>query len=500
MGALFSSPVLAAEAWDTTQKATTDNLSTILRQLTENYPNETAVVSLHQYVKSYGQHGEQDTKQPIRLTFSELHNESLKFAKHLSTKGVTPGSAIVAILFNQIEWAVSFWAAAHLGCQFVPLDPRAFGRKEDAQYLLGKTTASTIIVSTEEMAMKVDDALSTLQVTPVIRCIANINQIPYTVPGWTGLPDASDSPEIGGDISLPTSPRTPQEPAITFFTSGTSGSPKACPQSSINIHAAALGFSNRLALDSSYSVCQHLPSFHVFSVVITLSVWLRGGSIIFPSPGFDPSSSIQAIEYGRNVILPCVPLMAQAIAKSPTLLKPFNTLDSIVLGGAPISPEVIEVAKSLGTKRVNVGFGMSEGVITLLNVMNAEQAKANANGDVSLGTVVSGSKVRICAPGSRKPLARGELGELHQGGLPVFNGYLGMSDNSCYHEDGINFIATGDQAYMDEEGHVYILGRYKDLIIRGGENISPSKIENFLAQATGIAVSFRSRTLLFIVF
>jgi acyl-CoA synthetase (AMP-forming)/AMP-acid ligase II len=485
MGALFSSPVLSEE-WDTTQKPTTDNLSTILRQLAENYSNNSAVVSLHQQGNYSNEHGDR-TKQPIRLTFSELHQESLKFAKHLSAKGVTPGTAIVAIFFNQVEWAISFWAAAHLGCQFVPLDPRAFGRKEDAQYLLGKITASAILVSNEDLAIKVDDALSTLQVTPVIRCIANVDQVISPVPGWTGLSDSSDLSE-NEDASLPKFPRTPQEPAITFFTSGTSGSPKACPQSAINIHAAALGFSNRLRLDSSYSVCQHLPSFHVFSVVITLSVWLRGGSIIFPSPSFDPSSSIHAIEYGSNVILPCVPLMAQAIAKSPTLLKPFNTLDSIILGGAPVSPEVIELAKSLGAKRVNVGFGMSEGVITLLNVMSAEEAKANVNGDVSLGTVVSGSKVRICAPGSRQPLPRGELGELHQGGLPVFKGYLGISDSSCYHEDGVDFIATGDQAYMDEGGHVYILGRYKDLIIRGGENISPSKIENLLVQATGIAV------------
>jgi len=105
-----------------------------------------------------------------------------------------------------------------------------------------------------------------------------------------------------------------------------------------------------------------------------------------------------------------------------------------------------------------------------------------------VGTVVSGAKVRICAPGSYVPLRRGEVGELHQGGLPVFSGYLDNPHESCYQEDDINFIATGDQAYMDDNGHVYLLGRYKDLIIRGGENISPAKIEHCLAKTPGVIV------------
>jgi acyl-CoA synthetase (AMP-forming)/AMP-acid ligase II len=163
------------------------------------------------------------------------------------------------------------------------------------------------------------------------------------------------------------------------------------------------------------------------------------------------------------------------------------------LGGAPVFPEVLALCRGLKPKKLAVGFGMTEGVATLVNVKDAnawkldgEGEKEGGTGDVASGIVSSGARVRICPPRSRVPLSRGQLGELHQGGLPVFSGYLGVNHEACYQEDGVNWIATGDQAYMDEAGYVYITGRYKDLIIRGGENISSVKIENYLRKVKGV--------------
>ena len=149
----------------------------------------------------------------------------------------------------------------------------------------------------------------------------------------------------------------------------------------------------------------------------------------------------------------------------------------------------MELARSLKPTWLAMGYGLSEGVVTLVDVQKGDIARPRTNGDVSSGHAVSGSRIRICAPGSRTPLLRGELGELHQGGPAVFDGYLGIKSSSCHKEEDISWLATGDQAYMDDDGYIYFLGRYKDLIIRGGENISPEKIEEYLFKQQNIAVS-----------
>ncbi|KAJ6103316.1 Nonribosomal peptide synthetases (NRPS) [Penicillium sp. IBT 16267x] len=476
MGSISEPLPPLAETWDLTQKAPTKNLSSLLLEVAEKYSDHTALKCLRQQTPIPGD-------RLSSWTFDRLNKESLKLASILFSRGVKTGSYVVAILLNEYEWALFFWATAHLGCQFVALDPRAFSHQDDARLLLAKTLASAIVVSNKTLASIAEEALSHHNANPVVRCIAGRRDNTTLPSRWEVLEDMLQSP---AHDFVPNSLGSPEDPAIVFFTSGTSGSPKACPQTSVNIASAGLGFAKRLELNSSHTVCQHLPSFHVFSVAMTVAVWLVGGSVVFPSPTFDPNSSILAIKQGQNVILPCVPLMLKAIVNVKPASTQFKSLDSIILGGAPIFPETLEMSKSLGPKRVIPGFGMTEGVITLINVMEASKASPSVTGEVSIGTVASGSCIRICAPGTRQILRRGEIGELHQGGLPVFSGYLGLDDKSAYQEDGVNFLASGDQAYMDDLGNIYMMGRYKDIIIRGGENISPAKIENWLQEKKGI--------------
>lgn len=150
---------------------------------------------------------------------------------------------------------------------------------------------------------------------------------------------------------------------------------------------------------------------------------------------------------------------------------------------------------SLQPKRISAGYGSSECLVVANRNVPAKDALVGADEDVCLGGPISGSRIRICAPDSRQVLRRSEVGEVHIGGLPVFQGYLGRPSESHYFEDGTPFHITGDQGYVDEQGRLYVLGRYKDLIIRGGENISPSKIERLLSEKQGIKVSLVFRPL-----
>lgn len=480
-----NTPPLIAESLDLEDEAATQNLSTLLEQVAEKYPNNVAVVSLHQD-GTPSQHTDSEngvSAQPLVWTYAHLRSQSLKLARYLVSQGVKPGDRIVTLLYNQAEWAMCLWAAAHVGCVFVPLDPRSMSRRDEASHLLGIANASAYLVANSDIATAV---VGTLNGEVKVGLVVD-SSIGTTPRGWSTL-DVEMS-RIADKTIRTKSAVAASDPAIMFFTSGTSALPKACPQSSINFATPALALAKRTDVGPGNSVCQHLPSFHVFGAVLALSLWLNGGRVVFPSATFDPAASIKAIESSPKVSVPCVPLMLQAIANLPGRPQVLPSLHCIIMGGAPLSSQSMELAKSLQPTLLAMGYGLTEGVVTLVDVQRGNVARTRANGDVSSGHAVSGSKIRICAPGSRTPLLRGELGELHQGGPAVFDGYLGIKSSSCYKDGGMSWLATGDQAYMDDDGYIYFLGRYKDLIIRGGENISPEKIEEYLFKKQNIAVS-----------
>ena len=165
-----------------------------------------------------------------------------------------------------------------------------------------------------------------------------------------------------------------------------------------------------------------------------------------------------------------------------------KSLKIVSIGGTVVPPHTLAAAtdsKLLGASQAVAAFGMSE-VIQVCS--SASKTGTNlAGGAVCLGQTAPGVKTRICKPQSRCAVTRGEIGELHVGGDLVIEKYL-YGDNSCFYDDQSgHWIATGDEAMMDEQGNIFILGRYKDIIIRGGENLSAALIENCLGIA-GVSV------------
>ena len=169
-----------------------------------------------------------------------------------------------------------------------------------------------------------------------------------------------------------------------------------------------------------------------------------------------------------------------------------KSLRFITFGGTVISPDVVAAATDkarIGANVAMVGFGMTEGLMTLATAV--DEALRSEDGCLGLNKVTPGTKVKICAPESRKPLRRVDIGELHVGGDLLVQGYL-LGDSHAFYDDlQGHWLATGDQAKMDGEGTIYVLGRYKDIIIRGGENLSPALIETCLNKAGVVASSLR---------
>ena len=181
--------------------------------------------------------------------------------------------------------------------------------------------------------------------------------------------------------------------------------------------------------------------------------------------------------------------MLLALLKQPAFHpEKTRSLKAVSLGGTIISPSTVTAvtdAESVGASDAIVAFGMTEGLPVCGASTNG--GVAVDRGIVSMGKPLPGVKVKICQHQSRRTLTRGQIGELHFGGDLLIRGYL-YGDNQVFYEDHQGrWIATGDEAMMDAQGDIFILGRYKDIIIRGGLNLSPALIENCFAQA-GVVV------------
>lgn len=186
--------------------------------------------------------------------------------------------------------------------------------------------------------------------------------------------------------------------------------------------------------------------------------------------------------------------MLLALIKQPDFHpKMTQSLQCVFLGGTIVSPTVFANAtspKSLGVSKAIAGFGMTEG----LPMCGSSPGKDLVvhRGAVSQGQALPGVRIRICRRQSRDILRRGETGELHYGGDLVISSYLFGDNKSLYDDEQGHWIATADEAMMDDQGNIFIFGRYKDIIIRGGENLSPGLIENCIGRA-GIHASFSCR-------
>ena len=157
-----------------------------------------------------------------------------------------------------------------------------------------------------------------------------------------------------------------------------------------------------------------------------------------------------------------------------------------------IAPEALQAAtheSRLGADQAIVAYGMSEGLPICAS--STKHGIIQEKGVICVGKLLLGAKARVCEAGSRKPLTRGEVGELHLGGDMIISEYLYGDNKVFYTDDSGHWIVTGDQAKMNEDGTLYLLGRYKDIIIRGAENLSPGLIENCLDKA-GVTVLFIS--------
>ena len=430
----------------------------------------------------------------VAWTYSELQQKSEILAVQLFDLGIRKNDTIAAFLDNRAEWALWFWASVRLDAVFVPLNRRIILSEKEIKHVLCVIRPRVMVAidetSAEELENIAADLISQVQIRIVLDRIGKglVNE-------WItmkSLMSNSNIAKAARQQSLPPPSNDLDRTMVIVFTSGTTSLPKASISTYGNVLASAGAFKAWRHLDHESWFLQHLPEFHAWSIYVTWSFWTSGATVVYPSRTFDARASLDAIGRERCTHMCAVPSMIQALVTHPLLPDAkLGSLKSIDLAGAMILPEIIEACMDkLEAPYSSVLYGMTEGsAVCGLDMYNVPYTRHNIPQIISCGKVAPGARLRVCKPGSKIVLRRGETGELHMGGLQVTSGYLDRLSNNFYQENGTNWLVTGDQARMDEGGWVYILGRYKDLIIRGGENISPTAIERCLDTIEGIRES-----------
>jgi acyl-CoA synthetase (AMP-forming)/AMP-acid ligase II len=498
------------------------DVKTLFEETATKYPDIEAIVSLHQGPVSLPRFHPVDGEKRLALTYKELKHASDVLAHRLKSFGLCPGTSVAFFSENCAEWVLFCWACVSLGCPLVTMNPAVLGSVNELRHMLQVTGPGVIVVQDAEMGKKLKTNAPE-EMEEVFLRISLSKSGAITVPdtlnqehressdegtpherlqmreggpefrfsrslGWIHLPDIhAIRPATVTYPPIPTKKSFPDIIAIGF-TSGTTSLPKACPQSITNIQTTC-GIARARGVGPGHRNLQQAPAYHGLASLPCFAYWSTGGTIVFPSARFDVMASLAAAEKEKCTLMAAVPAVVKALTMVPNVAKKLESVKSIVLAGAPVFPEIIQLCRDvLNIENVSVSWGMTE---------NTSPLYAHVGKDMDLkkdeffpvGTPTPGMKVKVCAPGSRVPLKRGEEGELHACGPQVIRGYLDVENHTFYEDEDGWWIMTGDAASVGEDGQVRILGRYKDIIIRGGVNIAPAKIEQCLNNVRGIDVS-----------
>jgi fatty-acyl-CoA synthase len=271
------------------------------------------------------------------------------------------------------------------------------------------------------------------------------------------------------------------------FTSGTTGFPKGAQLTHFNIVADASYIAQCMKLDEHDRLCIPVPFYHCFGCVLgTLCCVTRGAAMIIPAEYFDPLKTLAAVEQERCTGLHGVPTMFIAELQHPEFAKfRFPELRTGIMAGSPCPIEVMkQVVERMGAHEITIAYGQTEASPVITQTRTDDPIELRVS---TVGRALPNVEVKIADPATGEELPRGQQGELCTRGFIVMKGYYNLPEATAKAIDADGWLHTGDLATMDERGYCKITGRLKDMIIRGGENIYPREIEEFLYTSPKIA-------------
>ncbi|KAG0156372.1 hypothetical protein PDIDSM_3550 [Penicillium digitatum] len=440
-----------------------DQFAAIVQQNSE----QPAVVSCQQKWDLYGfENGKRRQCEYLRWTYGVLDQAVQSFAFHLSSYDLKPGMPLLIFSHNRVECLVACLGAYYLGLIHVPISPESLLNLGDAQYLLDTVCNAhghqkIVVIAAADIAKSIDQLILPQSSVKIA--------FDESVPGWITFESLMEPAKIKTCQSS-----TPAESIL--FTSGSTSRPKGCQISAdrwFNSLQGAIGLGQLEPTDVTAFL---LPNHHAYGHICMIMPLLRGSCLVIASPEFHLQTAAHAITHERCTTLALVGTMAFGLLELlPTM--ECESLKLIVFAGMTISPDLVRSCfKRLGLASVENFYGMTEGVFSTTGPITNPDYIIKSQ-DLSIGGPIPGLKMRVCSSRNRMSVPYGVVGELHVSGGTMVQGYLGGEHEDFYDEDGEKWFITGDTVMMDEKLQLYIMGRYKDTIIRGGENISPARIE-----------------------
>ncbi len=448
----------------------------VLKTAAERWPDRTALVVRHQQ---------------LRYSYVELTEAVERIARGLLAYGLAPGDRVGIWSPNNAEWVLTMFAAARTGLILVNINPAY--RVNELEFALRHSGCSALFLSA---SCKSSDYVGMLQsllpeiktsqpgrlaspTLPLLRIIVQLSGA--NVIGFLSFADLQTAGEGGDPSALSESvPRTdPDLPYNIQFTSGTTGLPKGATLTHFNLVNNGYFVGEAMRLTPMDSICIPVPMYHCFGMVLgVLAAMTHGAAAVFPSASFDPLAVLEAVAAERCTALYGVPTMFIAELEHPRFSEfDLCSLRTGIMAGAPCPVSIMRrVVEDMHMPEVTICYGMTETspVSFQTNIDDPLEKRVN-----SVGRIHPHVQVKIIDEHGRTvPL--GTQGELCTRGYSIMQGYWGEPERTREAVDAAGWMHSGDLAVLDAQGYCNIVGRIKDMIIRGGENISPREIEEYL--------------------
>jgi len=419
-------------------------------------------------------------QQNVRWTWGELGRRVDDLAAGLMTLGLERGDRVGIWAPNRYEWTLAQFATAKAGLVLVNVNPAY--RRAELEYAMNKVECKALILA---------PALKTSNYLEIASDLVKAGKLPHLrhvvrlgaekTPGMLNFDDVANAGGNAEKMKLAElGPKLQFDDAINIqFTSGTTGHPKGATLSHHNILNNGYFVGEGLRLTPDDRLCIPVPLYHCFGMVMgNLGCLTHGSTMVYPAEAFDPLATLQAVSEERCTALYGVPTMFIAQLDHPEFAKfDLKSLRTGIMAGSPCPIEVMKKVQSqMNMSEVTIAYGMTETSPVSTQCATDDPVERRVS---TVGQVLPHIEIKI-VDAEGKAVPRGETGEFCTRGYSVMKGYWNDADKTAEAIDEAGWMHTGDLATMDEQGYVNIVGRLKDMVIRGGENVYPREIEEFL--------------------
>lgn len=427
----------------------------------------------------------------LRYSYKQFDQECRKAAKGLMKLGIKKGEHIAIWASNRPEWVVTQFATGKMGAVLVTVNTSY--QAAELEYLLKQSDSTTLILmeafrdtSYIDILYKIIPELKTSQpgrlFSENLPCLKNIIILGENrYPGMFLWSDIVSMGEEISDFELDERMDTlePDDVINMQYTSGTTGFPKGVMLTHINLVNNAVNIAKCMKLTQEDRMCIPVPFFHCFGCVLGTMTCVTAGATMVPIQEFDVESVLHAVHTEKCTALHGVPTMFISELNHPDFKKyDLSSLRTGIMAGSTCPIEVMKaVVEKMGADEITIVYGQTESSPGITQTRTNDPIELRVS---TVGRALPNVEVKICDPLTKKEVPIGVQGELCTRGYHVMKGYYKNPEATAEAIDQEGWLHTGDLAVMDEKGYLNITGRLKDMIIRGGENIYPREIEEFL--------------------